>query len=252
MLTRAVAAARSRRRNGEPGRDKEGVDVSELSAQEIWDERYRSRPAVWSGEPNRHLVSEASDLPAGSALDVGAGEGADAIWLAQQGWQVTAVDVSVVALERGAENAALVGAEVAGRISWTHADLTTWEPGHETYDLVSAQYMHLPPAQREVLFRRLSEAVAPGGSLLVVGHHPSDLETTVRRPPHAGVLYTGDDIAALLDPERWEILTNATVGRTATDPDGREVTIHDSVLRARRSTGRVGGPEDAGVAHLPA
>jgi len=222
--------------------------VSELTSQEIWDERYRSRPAIWSGEPNRHLVGETSELPAGSALDVGSGEGADAIWLAQQGWQVTAVDVSVVALERGAESAARAGADVADRISWTHADLTTWEPGREAYDLVSAQYMHLPQALRDVLFRRLSESVAPGGSLLVVGHHPSDLETTMRRPSTAGLLYTADDVVALLDPGQWEIVTNAAPGRTATDPDGQEVTIHDSVLRARRVAGRVGGPEEDGAA----
>ena len=211
-----------------------GAGMPELSGQAFWDDRYRSRPAIWSGEPNRHLVGEASGLRVGAALDVGSGEGADAIWLAQQGWQVTAVDLSVVALERGAESAARVGADIAGRITWTHADLTTWEPGREVYDLVSAQYMHLPQEPREALFRRLSESVAPGGSLLVVGHHPSDLQTTIGRPPRPGVLYTGDEVAALLDPERWEIVTNATPGRTATDPEGREVTIHDAVLRAFR------------------
>lgn len=208
--------------------------MSERTSQEIWDERYRSRPAIWSGEPNRHLVGETSGLPVGTALDVGSGEGADAIWLARQGWRVTAVDVSVVALERGAESAARIGAEIADRITWTHADITTWEPGREVYGLVSAQYMHLPQVPRESLFRRLSASVAPGGTLLVVGHHPSDLQTTIGRPPHPGLLYTGDEVAALLDPERWEIVTNAAIGRAATDPEGREVTIHDSVLRAFR------------------
>ncbi len=208
--------------------------MPELSGQAFWDERYRSRPAIWSGEPNRHLVGEASGLPVGAALDVGSGEGADAIWLARQGWRVTAVDVSVVALERGAESAARAGAEIAERVTWTHADVTTWEPGRAVYDLVSAQYLHLPRAPRELLFRRLSEAVAPGGTLLVVGHHPSDLQTTVGRPPHPEVLFTGDEVADLLDPERWEIVTNAALGRTATDPEGRAVTIHDAVLRALR------------------
>lgn len=143
--------------------------------EELWDERYRSRPTLWSGEPNRHLVGEAADLAPGLALDVGCGEGADAIWLAQRGWRVDGVDVSGVALQRAAEHADRAGAEVAGRISWLHENLTAWDPGRGRYDLVSAQYMHLPSPERDVLFRRLGEAVAPGGTLLIVGHHPSDL-----------------------------------------------------------------------------
>ncbi len=93
-----------------------------------WDERYRSRSTLWSGNPNAHLVSEASGLAPGAALDVGSGEGADAIWLAERGWRVTAVDFSSVALERGAARAVEVGADVAQRIDWLHEDLTDWVP----------------------------------------------------------------------------------------------------------------------------
>lgn len=198
----------------------------------FWDERYRSRPALWSGEPNRYLVSEAADLVPGTALDVGSGEGADAIWLAGRGWSVTAVDLSGVALERGAANAARVGQPVAERIHWQHADLTVWQP--DVYDLVSAQYLHLPPVQRDPLFARLAEAVQPGGHLLVVGHHPSDLHTTVGRPSRPELLYTAEDLAASLDPLLWEIVTADTPGREAIDPEGRMVTVHDTVFRARR------------------
>jgi SAM-dependent methyltransferase len=208
--------------------------MTEQFDQAFWDDRYRSQPTLWSGNPNRHLVHEAQDLTPGAALDVGSGEGADAIWLAGRGWRVTAVDLSTVALERGAANAAHAGAEIAARIDWRHADLTTWDPGTEVYDLVSAQYMHLPATQRDELFRRLAGAVAPGGSLLIVGHHPSDLDTTIPRPPDRGLVYTGDDVVALVDPGQWEIVTNTAPARTATDPDGHTVTIHDTVLRARR------------------
>ena len=94
----------------------------------FWDERYRSHSQLWSGTPNAHLVSEASGLIPGTALDAGRGEGADAIWLAEHAWQVTAVDFSTVALERSAARALEVGAEVAQRITWLHADLTDWVP----------------------------------------------------------------------------------------------------------------------------
>jgi SAM-dependent methyltransferase len=202
--------------------------------QEFWDERYASRDSLWRGNPNTHLVSEAGDLPPGTALDVGSGEGADAIWLAQRGWQVTGVDVSTVALERAARHAARAGGGVADRIQWQHADLMGWDGPAERYDLVSAQYMHLPPGPRDALFRQLASAVAPGGTLLVAAHHPSDLQTTIARPPMPGLFYTGDDIAAYLSPDSWEIVTNAAPGRPATDPEGRPVTLHDTVLRARR------------------
>jgi SAM-dependent methyltransferase len=208
--------------------------MSEHFGEAFWDDRYRSHGALWSGDPNPQLVAEAGDLPPGTALDVGTGEGADAIWLASRGWRVTAVDLSTVALERARAHAARLGAGIAGRIDWLHEDLTTWDPGPGRYDLVSAQYMHLPAAPRQAMFRRLATAVAPGGTLLIVGHHPSDLQTTMPRPPMPELFYTGDDIAAALDPGEWAVITNASPERTATDPDGRTVTIHDAVLRATR------------------
>jgi SAM-dependent methyltransferase len=207
--------------------------VSEQFDQAFWDERYLSHSTLWSGNPNRHLGSEAEKLTPGTALDAGAGEGADAIWLAGRGWQVTAVDISAVALERAAGYAAKAGADIAGRISWYQQDLFSWEPPQGHYDLVSAQYLHLPGGPREMLFDRLAAAVAPGGTLLIVGHHPSDMETTMPRPKMPELFFTGDEIADRLDPGLWEIVTNAAPGHTATDPEGRPVTIHDTVLRAR-------------------
>jgi len=208
--------------------------MSEQFDQAFWDDRYRSSTALWSGNPNPHLVAQAESLAPGTALDVCAGEGADAIWLARRGWHVTAVDVSVVALERAAAHAAGLDAGMAGRIHWLHQDITSWEPGLIRYDLVSAQYLHLPGMPRQMLFELLATAVAPGGTLLIVGHHPSDLETTMPRPPMPELFFTGDDIAASLDRGEWDVITNASPARTATDHEGRTVTIHDAVLRARR------------------
>ncbi|HTX28540.1 MAG TPA: class I SAM-dependent methyltransferase [Streptosporangiaceae bacterium] len=208
--------------------------MSDPFSQESWDERYRSRSALWSRNPNVQLVAEAGELAPGNALDVGAGEGADAIWLASRGWRVTAVDLSAVALERASAHASAAGPEIAGRIEWVHEDVTCWDPGSGRYDLVSAQYVHLPLAARQAMLRRLTAAVAPGGSLLVVCHHPSDLQTTVPRPQMPELFFTGDDIAAGLDAGQWTIVTNAAPGRTAVDPEGNEVTVHDTVLRAAR------------------
>ncbi|MEK8226362.1 GAP family protein [Oerskovia sp. M15] len=200
--------------------------------QAFWDERYGSALSVWSGNPNPHLVTEAADLAPGRALDVGSGEGADAVWLAQQGWRVVGLDISPVALERAADNAAAVGAEVADRIEWRQADLLEWQPGDERFDLVTAQFMHLPGDLQERAFSRLAEAVAPG-------------EPARRRSPPLGprdgpqrvrgaLLLHGDDVVAGLDPHEWDVVTNSAPAREITGPEGQPVTIHDTVVRARR------------------
>jgi SAM-dependent methyltransferase len=200
----------------------------------FWDERYRSASVLWSGQPNPQLVAEMTDLAPGSALDVGSGEGADAIWLAERGWQVTALDISGVALARGAAHAVEAGPDIARRITWQHADLTSWVPDAACYELVSAQFMHPPPDLRNALFRRLADSVASGGSLLIVGHHPADLQLTTMRPQLPELYYIAADIVALLDLADWEIVVSAARERAATDPDGQPVTVHDAVLRARR------------------
>ncbi len=200
----------------------------------FWNERYRSADALWSGNPNRYLVREASGLPPGTALDVGCGEGADALWLAGRGWRVTGADLSTVALERAARHAAEAGPQTAARIDWVHADLIGWDAGAPRYDLVSSQYIHLPPGDRAALLRSLAGAVVPGGMLLIVGHHPSDLQTAMPRPPMPELFFTGEDIAALLDPGAWKIITDEAPQRSAPDPDGRPVMIRDTVFRARR------------------
>jgi len=200
----------------------------------FWDERYRSTSAVWSGKPNPQLVAEVGNLAPGAALDVGCGEGADAIWLAERGWAVTAVDHSRVALERGKAHAQEPGIDVAQRIQWLHADLAQWLPAEGTYDLVSAQFMHLPRQPRDGLFRRLAKSVSPGGTLLIVGHHPTDAQTTAARPPVPELFFTADDVAAPLDPNDWDIIVSEARPRTTLDLEGRTVTIHDTVLRAQR------------------
>jgi SAM-dependent methyltransferase len=200
--------------------------------EEFWDERYGQADRIWSGNPNPQLVAEASDLPVGRALDLGCGEGADAIWLAARGWQVTAVDISQVALDRAARHAEAAG--VADRITWLRADLTDGTSPGSGFDLVSAQYLHLPGEVRVPLYRRLAEAVGPGGTFLVVGHHPDDMAHKVwSHIP--GVFFTGAEVAADLDPAEWTVVTDEARGQTTTDAEGTPLTIQDVVLTARRS-----------------
>ncbi|MEH1014794.1 bifunctional NAD(P)/FAD-dependent oxidoreductase/class I SAM-dependent methyltransferase [Micromonospora sp. CPCC 206060] len=197
-----------------------------------WEQRYQAKSSIWSGRPNPQLVTEAHDLTPGRALDVGCGEGADAAWLARQGWQVDAVDISTTALERAAAHAADAG--LADRITFTHADLREKPPAPGGYDLVSAQFMHLPGNARRELFARLAAAVAAGGTLLIVGHHPADLRTSAHRMHFPDMMFTAEEVAASLDPTDWRVVVAETRPRAVTDPEGREITIRDAVLVARR------------------
>jgi SAM-dependent methyltransferase len=203
------------------------------SDEERWDARYAASTAVWSGEPNPRLVEEAAGLAPGTALDAGCGEGADAMWLAERGWTVTAVDLSRVALARA--QATAQPAATGKRITWLHADLVQSPPAPACFDLVSAHFMQFAPEPRAAFVRGLAAAVKPGGTLLIVGHHPSDLATTVRRPPFPERLSTAEDVAQLLDPAAWTIVVAAARPRDAIDPAGRTVTVHDAVLRAQRT-----------------
>jgi SAM-dependent methyltransferase len=206
-----------------------------MFTREFWDERYGGSESVWSGHPNPQLVAQASALAPGSALDVGCGEGADAIWLAERGWTVVGVDVSPVGLDRAADHAAQAGAVIAARIDWREADLFAEdvEP-FGAYELVNSQYLHLPPEVRERGLGRLAASVAPGGSLLIVSHHPSDLEIPGLRPNVPELFYTASELAAGLDPARWEIVVAAAPERSVNGPETHPVTVHDAVLHARR------------------
>jgi cyclopropane fatty-acyl-phospholipid synthase-like methyltransferase len=145
---------------------------------------------------------------------------------------VTAVDIATTALERAATHAASAG--VADRIDWVHKDLRQQPPAEAEYDLVSSQYMHLPGQERRDLFARLAAAVAPGGTLLIVGHHPSDLGTTAHRMHFPDMMFTSEEVAASLDPTSWDVLAADARPRTTVDPEGRDITIRDAVLVARR------------------
>ena len=211
--------------------DDPGLDPGHWFSQEFWDERYGGGPK-WSGNPNPLLVRYAADLVPGIALDVGSGEGADVLWLASRGWTVVGADVSPVALRRSAGLAERAGHEIAARISWQQADVLGWQPPERRFDLVSVQFLHLAGDERESVYRRLSAAVRPGGTFLVVGHHPADMDT-MHRPYLPGMFATGEDMATVLDPAEWAIETGDPE-RQATNSDGTVVTHRDAVVHAVR------------------
>jgi 2-polyprenyl-3-methyl-5-hydroxy-6-metoxy-1,4-benzoquinol methylase len=201
--------------------------------QTFWDERYRSAPQIWSGRPNPHLVSDTGALTPGRALDVGAGEGADAIWLATHGWKVTAVDISAVALERGRAQAETLGADVQDNITWTQADVLVADLPDAAFDLVTVQFVHFASTDRTTFFRRCIAAVAPGGTLMIAAHHPSDMNTTLPRPRVPDLYYSADELAELLD-DHWTITAQDARPRLGHDGKGNKVTMHDTVLVAHR------------------
>jgi SAM-dependent methyltransferase len=207
-------------------------DVAELFTQETWDARYAESDRLWSGRPNPRLVEQLGGLPPGDALDVGAGEGADAVWLARQGWRVTALEVSVVALERVTAHA--VEAGVGHAVTARHHDLMTGAPLPGAYDLVSAQYLHPPVERFAEIFTLVGGPVRPGGRLLVVGHHPDDLKTGLRSGHgHPELLFTPEQVVAVLPEDTWTIQLAESQIRSVDGPDG-PVTVTDSVVVAVR------------------
>ena len=208
-------------------------DLAEMFTQATWDARYAESARIWSGNPNPRLVEHVAGLPAGGALDVGAGEGADAVWLASRGWKVTALDVSRVALDKVTAHAEDAG--VGDRVTTLHHDLMSGSPLAGTYDLVSAQFWH-PPTERFADFSRvLGAAVRTHGTLLVVGHHPADVASGVRSGHgHPELLFTPDQVVAVLPAEEWEIRVADAPTREAPGDDGPVVVTDTVVLAVRR------------------
>jgi SAM-dependent methyltransferase len=190
-----------------------------------WEDMYRSRTRVSSGAPNVVLVAEVIDLAPGQVLDVGCGEGADALWLAEQGWQVIAIDLSATALERAD------AADTGHRVHWTREDVTVTPPPPGTFDLISVQYFPLRIQPDHIVLRGLLGAVRAGGTFLFASHDHADLCARPEEGFNPADYYRPDDIARLLD-HSWTVHINGTRPRAAT-PAGTHHT-HDTVLRAQR------------------
>jgi 2-polyprenyl-3-methyl-5-hydroxy-6-metoxy-1,4-benzoquinol methylase len=195
-----------------------------------WEERYSGAGQVWSGNANPQLVAEAAKLPAGTALDVGCGEGGDVIWLARQGWTVTGADFSANGLARAARHAEEAG--VADRTDWWQVDARTFDPGGRTWDLVTSHFLHPPGGEMAAVTARLATAVAPGGHLLVVGHAPSEHLFAGHPESQRRAMFLAEDLVAAL-PADLEPLVVEQRPRTVTR-EGRTFEIDDSTLLAQR------------------
>ncbi|MGC8463720.1 MAG: SAM-dependent methyltransferase [Acidimicrobiales bacterium] len=222
-------------------------DDGPVDAAAFWEGRYAEQHRVWSGEPNAALADAASRLRPGRALDLGCGEGGDVVWLAEQGWQVTGVDISATAVARGQSLAAERGIG-DDRITWQVEDLAAWEPT-DRYDLVTSCFLHSPvDFPRTAVLRRAAAAVAPGGHLLIVTHaeappwarrHHEDGNGGDHRHAHHHGHHDfpspEDELAALdLDADEWDVVVSEVRDREATGPDGERVTLRDAVTFARR------------------
>lgn len=202
-----------------------------------WEDRYGQPGRAWSGRPNAALVAEAAQLTPGRALDVGSGEGGDALWLAARGWRVTGVDISQNALDKAAALAREREDVDPARLTWQQADLTGWRPTRASFDLVTAHFMHLPLVDRERLFPALADAVAPGGTLLVVGHDADALPGGAGRHGDPGMLFTVDEVVGRLSPNAWGVEVAEVRPRDMTGPDGDVWHVADVVVRATRRDG---------------
>jgi SAM-dependent methyltransferase len=203
--------------------------------EQFWEQHYGAAERVWSGRANATLVDVVQDLPPGTALDLGCGEGGDAVWLALRGWQVTAVDVSPTALQRAAEHAAEAG--VADRVTPERHELGRSFPAG-TYDLVSAAFLHSPvELPREDVMRQAAAAVAPGGRLVVLGHAGAPSWAPPEHAAHAHFPTPQEVLDALHLPQGgWSAERTELVERTASGPQGQTGHLEDSLVVVRRLT----------------
>ncbi len=195
---------------------------------EDWNRKHGGAGLLFGVEPNRFLVAETEGLVPGRALDLACGAGRNAVWLAERGWQVTAVDFSDVALA----NARSLGADRGVHVEWIEGDLRRWLPPAASFELVAVLYLQLPAEERRVVLGRASAAVAPGGTLLVVGHDLQNLNGGWGGPKDPSVLLTPAEVAAELP--RLEIEKAERVIRPVEDDDGEHQAI-DTLVRATRS-----------------
>ena len=188
-----------------------------------WDQRYSGSELLWGMPPNRWVEAELSDADPRRALDLACGEGRNALWLAEQGWKVTAVDFSGVAIERGRE------LDTAGKVQWVQADVTTYQP--EETDLALICYLQLAAELRRRAIRAAAAALAPGGVLLVIAHDSRNLTDGTGGPQEPSVLYTANDVAGDIADMGFTV---ERAGEVLRPVDGADRPAIDCLVRARR------------------
>jgi SAM-dependent methyltransferase len=196
---------------------------------EAWDRRYAGRDLIWTAEPNRFLVAETEGLAPGRAIDLACGEGRNAVWLAERGWQTVGVDFAEVGLQKAHELADARGVSV----EWVATDLLDYSPEPRAFDLVLIFYLQVKGAERQPVVRAAAQAVAPGGTFLLVAHDSSNLLQGHGGPQNPTVLYTALDVVTDLDGAGLQVERAERVERPVQTPDGQRVAL-DVLVRARR------------------
>ncbi|NUR06109.1 MAG: class I SAM-dependent methyltransferase [Nocardioidaceae bacterium] len=211
---------------------------------QAWDERYAATGLVWSATPNRFVEAELTGVAPGRALDLAAGEGRNALWLAERGWRVTAVDFSQVGLDKGRTLQDGHGRGADLDIDWVRADVLSFDPGPVRYDLVLMAYLQLVEDERRVAVRRGFEALADGGTLLWVAHDLTNLAEGTGGPTSAAVLSTAQDVLDDLAGEPVTVRRAERVARVVPPADpahthtGEEDrTAWDTLVRLERTPG---------------
>ena len=198
--------------------------------EQLWAKTLREHPdKVAQRPPNAHLIAEVASLGPGRALDAGCGHGAETLWLAAHGWEVTAVDFSASALAHARSTAEALGLDIAARITWVEGDLAVWTPSRDHFDLVVCLYVHVAGSVDEMV-RRMASGVAPGGTLLMVGHRPIAPATGTPTAAASQVQVSGESAVAGLDPGGWEVVVAEERPRAIAG------TGVDAVIVARRVT----------------
>jgi SAM-dependent methyltransferase len=194
---------------------------------EDWDRRYAQVENLWAVKPNRFLVAEVEDLEPGRALDLACGEGQNAIWLASLGWDVLGVDYSEVAIAKARARAERDGVATA---QFTCADLVTYEPERDAYDLVLLLYLHIPTSERRSVLARGASALRAGGTLVLVGHDRTNMTDGVGGPSDPDIHFTPAEIAADLPGLEIE-----KAERVLRDVQGEDRAAIDALVRARKA-----------------
>ena len=195
-----------------------------------WNQRYAVKDFIWTVDANRRLVAEVANLSPGRALDLAAGEGRNAVWLAEQGWTVCAVDFADLAIEKGRQLAA--ARNVADKIEFKVADLRIYEPDVHRFDLVALLYLQIPQVELVPILARAARAVASGGTFLLIGHDSANLQNGYGGPQNPQVLYTAEQVVAALGGE-LEIEKSGPVERPVKTDDGTRIAI-DCLVRCKR------------------
>ena len=191
-----------------------------------WDDRYSTKELIWTGRANQFVEAHLSDLAPGTAIDLGAGEGRNAVWLASRGWAVTAVDFSQVGLDKAQQLASEHGADIVT----VQADATTWQPGGPV-DLVVLSYLQLPADQQRTVLEHAATWLAPGGTLFVIAHDRSNVDQGHGGPPSADVCYSVDETVAAL--EGLDVTTAEVAERHVETDDGMKVALDTLVIAQR-------------------